>query len=254
MPIASRLPDGRRAGGWRRTAALAVGMGLALAGCGRRISVLFIGNSYTHWHDMPVLVAALSEAAGHAPRIDTAMVTVGGASLGVLHDRPLVRGKFASRRWTYVVLQEQSLLPLENRSAMFEAAKAFDGEIKASGARTVLYSTWARLEQPEAQEELNSAYRDLGRELDGIVAPVGEAWRRALEGRPGLRLHEDDGSHPNATGAYLTACVFYSVLSGRSGEGLPGRVPGWAETSPPNDETAHALQRVAWETVQKEAP
>src|SRR5262249_7819567 len=70
--------------------------------------VLFIGNSYTYFSDLPAMVAALGRAGGDP--IETGMVVEGGASPG----RHLARASWAAtiRRggWTHVVLQEQSQL------------------------------------------------------------------------------------------------------------------------------------------------
>ena len=42
--------------------------------------------------------------------------------------------------------------------------------------------------------------------------------------RPDIQLYDKDGSHPSPAGTYLTACVFYTVLSKKSPVGLPVRI------------------------------
>ena len=51
------------------------------------------------------------------------------------------------KKWDAVVLQEQSLGPLENPAVLKEYVKKFDELIKKQGAKTVLFMTWARQEQ-----------------------------------------------------------------------------------------------------------
>ena len=85
------------------------------------------------------------------------------------------------------------------------------------------------------------------------------AWERAHREQPGLSLHFRDGSHPNPTGSYLAACVFYATLFGQTPEGLsPVRYStrfGTPEEGEPeaitplSQEEAAFLQRIAWETV-----
>ena len=47
---------------------------------------------------------------------------------------------------------------------------------------------------------------------------------RARELRPDLNLYDPDQSHPSPTGTYLSACVFFGVLTGKSPVGLPDRL------------------------------
>ena len=59
-----------------------------------------------------------------------------------------------------------------------------------------------------------------------------------------LVLHDPDRKHPNATGTYLAACVFYATIYGESPEGLPGRIAKLT------DAKARQLQAIAWKPVQ----
>jgi hypothetical protein len=61
-------------------------------------------------------------------------------------------------------------------------------------------------------------------------------------------LYENDQVHPNATGMYLSACVFYATIYGKSPEGMPGRIGGLS------DAEARPLQAVAWKIVQQRRP
>jgi len=122
-------------------------------------------------------------------------------SLKAHWNRGEAREKICTGRWDYVVLQEQSTLPLKNPARMHESVRLFDQEINAAGARTVLYMTWARRHEFQRQNELAHAYVSIGREIGALVVPVGVAWRRAFEESPELVLHDRDGSHPNPLGS-----------------------------------------------------
>jgi hypothetical protein len=95
---------------------------------------------------------------------------------------------------------------------------------------------------------LTEAYRRVAHELDAILAPVGIAWENAKNLNPGLVLHHKDGRHANPIGAYLTACVFYSTLTGTSPGGLPESffIEGKSRPDQGQDQ-ALLLQKVAWE-------
>ena len=110
------------------------------------------------------------------------------------------------------MLQEQSTLPVKNAARMHENVRLFDGAIRAAGAKTVLYMTWARRNAPESQQAITDAYTAIGRELGATVVPVGLAWQRFLGKHDQPVLHDRDQSHPTLAGSYLAACVFLAVL------------------------------------------
>lgn len=199
---------------------LVAALGLHAAMAAGAVRILFIGNSYTYYNDMPQMLAAMAAAGGH--ETDVKSVTEGGASLGRLWRKGEALDVLAREHWDYVVLQEHSLLPLSDRRAMEHAMRLFDERIRAAGARTVLYVTWARAFAPESQGAINAAYEGIGAELRACVVPVGPAWSIALARQPKPALYDSDESHPTLTGSYLAAYVFYRMLFGR----LPDPPPG----------------------------
>src|SRR5262249_39693411 len=71
--------------------------------------VLFIGNSYTYFNNLPEVFARLAEA-GHGGKIETTMVAPGGWRLKDHWEKGTGRGLLESGNWDFVVLQEQSTL------------------------------------------------------------------------------------------------------------------------------------------------
>lgn len=212
------------------------------------ISVLLIGNSYTYRNDLPGLLSRISANANSSVTIETAHHTRGGYNLG----QHWYEGQAVSRireDWDFVVLQEYSTRPINYPATMREFARKFDEEIKASGAQTIFYMTWARQYDPGMIEELAQVYTDIAIELGARLAPVGRAWEKSLKERPDLILHTEDQSHPNVHGSYLAACVFYTVLTGKSPLGLSNG--GLNQIS---DEEAEFLQRIAFDSVEEYAP
>lgn len=208
--------------------------------------VLWIGNSYTYVNDLPRMVAALAKAGGRRP-LAQERETPGGCSLEKHWKDGKALEKIRARKWDFVVLQEHSLRPLQDGAAMVEYARKLDGEIRKQGSKTLLFMTWARANTPEKQETVGKAYLDLGTELKARVAPVGLAWAKALTADQQRELHQADKSHPNPTGTYLAACVFYATLYGQSPEGLPGKIGGLS------DPEARKLQTIAWQVVQDQS-
>lgn len=202
-----------------------------------KFTALFIGNSFTARNDVPGLIASFAESRGH--KLDHRLISVGGASLRSHWNRAEAPAAIRDGKYDFVVLQEQSTLPVKNRTRTHENIRLFDEAIRAAGSQMVLYLTWARQHAPETQEALTEAYTSIGRELNAIVVPVGPAWETFLAKHDRPVLHDKDKSHPTLAGSYLAACVFFATLFKESPIGLDVEVQGLA----PAD--AKLLQRAA---------
>jgi len=222
------------------------------------ISVLFIGNSLTacnvppwNW-SIPLTLSKMATTATPPMTIKTGQSVVNGHKLEFHWNDGNAVNKIRKAGWDFVVLQEQSMRPVNEPQLMHEYARKFDAEIKKSGAQTVFYMTWADLRHgdlPEMTEDVAKAYNDIGTELKATVAPVGRAWQRSIQERPDLILYLGDNLHPHTHGVYLSACVFYTVLTGKPPLGLSnGKLTQVSEVD------ARFLQEIALETVKEYAP
>ena len=206
------------------------------------LRVLFIGNSFTARNNVPGLVADMARSRGHT--MEPKLISAGGASLKMHWNKGAAPKAIAEGGWDYVVLQEQSTLPVKNAQRTHENIRLFDEPIRQAGAKMVLYLTWAREKVPETQKALTDCYTSIGEELGAIVVPAGVAWERVLERTPHPVLHDKDGSHPTLAGSYLAACVFYAVLFDDNPESVTADVKGLSA------DDAQVLRTAAWETVQ----
>ena len=187
------------------------------------VRMLFVGNSFTARNDVPGMLAQLALASdGTGTGIEHRLIQRGGASLRMHLNKGEVATAMRDSRYDYVVLQEQSTLPIKNPIRMHESVREFDALIRAARSRTVLYLTWARLEAaPDAQQRIADAYTSIGREINAIVVPAGLAWRAFLARHKTPVLHDADKSHPTLAGSYLAACAFHATLFGGSPPGEP---------------------------------
>jgi hypothetical protein len=216
------------------------------------VRVLFIGNSLTFINGLPQMFAELAQAGGF--QVDVEMSAVGGWSCADHAAAAVTLDLIAAGGWDYVVLQERTNLPAipeEREALMYPAVRQLDREIRAGGARTVLFMAWAHHEgipqaglpdYASAQAAVEAGYLEIAEEIDALVVPVGPAWKAAVERDRSLVLWQFDGVHATAEGTYLAACVFYAVLLGESPEGLD-------YTAGLPDERARALQSVAAQVV-----
>ncbi len=224
-----------------------------------KLRVLFIGNSYTYYNNLPEIFKQLAAAANKP--VETEMVVRGGATLKIHWEDGQAAKRIKQSHWDYVILQEQSLQPINDPSTMHKYARLFDAEIKASGSKTVFFMTWARQNRPETQAALTDAYAKIAKELNALLVPVGQVWQQAFKENPQIVLHLPDQSHPNSMGSYLSACLFFAVLLARSPENLPGLIVGKSvstdgrvneeksELVSLNKGDAAFLQRLAWQTI-----
>ncbi len=177
---------------------------------GKRVRMLFIGNSFTTKNDLPTLLSAIAKA-GKGITIESKIISAGGASLR-RHWNAGATSTITGAKWDYVVFQEQSTLPIKNSNRFHENVREFVPAMKESGAKMVLFMTWARKKEPENQSLLTDSYNKIGKELGVSVVPVGTAWQKLVAKHDKPVLHAADGSHPTMAGSYLAACTFYTTL------------------------------------------
>lgn len=228
------------------------------------LRVLFIGNSYIYVNDLPWLTQQLSVSAEETRTLETEMVTVGGATLKGHWERGEALRQIENERWDYVVLQEQSTLPITDPKVMYQYARLFDAQIKRVNAQTLFYLTWARQNRPQTQQILTNSYTRIATELRAEVAPVGLAWQKVQEENPILNLYHPDQSHPSPIGSYVAACVFYATFYKKSPVGLSHRIYDTQFGTPQEGNRieleslsqidAAIVQRLAWDVVSKMLP
>ena len=85
----------------------------------------------------------------------------------------------------------------------------------------------------------------------GGAAPAGDH-HVAINGEAiGVTLYLPDGNHSSNVGAYLTACVFYSVIHRESPAGLPATITTPKTTLAVSAEDAALFQNLAWEVSEE---
>ena len=207
------------------------------------IRVLFLGNSYTYVNDLPKIIKDIAINEGKVFTYES--VTPGGCTLFQHLDSQTSMSKIRQGNWDYVILQEQSQLPVIDyyrHNTLKPSYKSLHDSIMLYNpkAKVVGYMTWGRryggqqcvnfgdglycsanfVDFNHMQDSLTAAYCENAYATNSYVAPVGEAWKSALATEPSLVLHSSDNSHPSYDGSYLAACVFHSVFWNKSSVGI----------------------------------
>lgn len=230
-----------------------------LAAPSSSLRVLFIGNSYTYVNDLPGRVHELAASSAGGPEIVVESVAPGGATLQQHYTATGALPRVRAGGFSHVVLQGQSVEPLTAPTLFQTYAELFVEDIRAAGAVPVFFETWARRAgdplyqqawsggSPKAmQAGIRTAYRlaaQAGEKGGSALAPAGDAWEMALAEALPPPLFVADGSHPTPHGTYLTGCVIYRALTGRSALGLGAR-PAELDAG-----EAALLQRIADQTA-----
>ncbi len=186
--------------------------------------VLFVGNSFTFFYNLPQMVAAMAQTQ-NVP-IVTRQSTVGGSNLeqhwkgekGTV-TMPLID----NGDWDYVVLNNHSMSAIETPESFKEYGRKFAERIKAKGAKPVFMMTWAYKSNPLMQDKITEMYRRLAAETGSDYVPCGPLYASARHWRPDLELFADD-KHPSANGTYMLALAFYKFFTGKTVIGIPERL------------------------------
>lgn len=200
----------------------------------QNLSILFIGNSYTYYNDMPTAIfEKMATAAGHT--VDVTAITKGGWTLEKFADPKDEYGKkvhdvlTGEKTYDLVILQEQSLRPAIAPEKFFEAVENLSKRIRATGAEILLYSTWGRHSESADLEkhgltnetmtyQLAASYERIGKKLDIPVAHAGLAFRDVYQNHPEIELYNPDRSHPSYAGSYLAAATLCTKIYGEAPE------------------------------------
>lgn len=191
-------------------------------------SFLFIGNSYTYYNDMPAIFRGFSEAAGY--EVDVTAITKGGYRLSQFADpadecgaavEAALKGE---KKYDFVILQEQSLLPAtEDVADFYDAVRNLAERISVTGAQPILYATWGRREGavPLCEKgwtnesmtwRLAAAYQAIGDEVCAPVSYAGLAFYDVCTHHPEIPLYDGDGSPPSYEGSYLAAATLFARI------------------------------------------
>ena len=201
--------------------AFACGSGPTVETRGDGIDVLFIGNSLTFENDLPGMLKALLDSAGLRSRIES--FAPGGWGLQDHWEFGSSRELIAEGGWDVVVLQ-QGPSATEGRPSLLEYSPRFAGEARAVGAEIGLYMVWPAEDRLFDFQGVSDSYRMAAESVDGLLFPVGEAWRAVWRRDPDFDLYGPDRFHPSPAASYLAALVFFEQLTGRSPVGLPHRL------------------------------
>jgi PKD repeat protein len=192
--------------------------------------VLFIGNSYTGYNNLPKMVDDIANSVGDD--IDYTAHTPGGTTLQGHANSSQLTTKINSDNWDFVTIQAQSQEPSfptgQFLSQTAPYATQIVNKIKQNNECTepIFFMTWGR-ENGDQQncpiapwlctyqgmdDSLRSRYTYMANQNASLISPVGAVWRYLRDNNLGIDLYTADESHPSIFGSYTAALTFYTII------------------------------------------
>lgn len=198
----------------------------AHAAQGQQLNVLFIGNSYTHYNNMPKIFEHLARSKGKNVYADS--IAVSNSTLKLHTERSSTYKKIKARKWDVVFIQGFSR-ELAQDSAVIAtetipyARMIIDSVQRYNPCASIyFYMTWGYADgysieeynntYAKMQENVKRGYFQLSRTFNFPIAPVGMVWQQVREMYPEMNLYVPDKEHPNPSGSFIAACTFYASI------------------------------------------
>lgn len=172
------------------------------------MKVLFIGNSHTFVHYVPLRVSVF--CGKHGRDIDAVMLTHPGMGLDWHLRQSQTCFNLMYGGYDAVILQHNAH-PFPGRDSLLTSGKAM-AKMVPEKTKIYLYMTWSEKNHPEGQDQMSEAYEALAGEIGAVVCPVGRIWWQVAKLHPQEELYFTDGEHSSVLGASLSAAVIGRTL------------------------------------------
>ena len=191
-------------------------------------NILFIGNSFTFYWNLPLVVEAMANERNY--NYDITQSTASGSSLKdhwFENDELKSKTLIATGRYDRVVLQDYSLNPLQN---LVESRMYFTDFIeweKANNGTPYIYATWMYKSisnnNYDVVDPIQDALQPVADKTGAVMVPIDQAFRTLQKKHPNIPIFMSDNKHPSPVGTYLAACVYFRIFTGESPLGLSRR-------------------------------
>lgn len=193
------------------------------------MNVLFIGNSYTFYNDMPTMFEQIAIANGIDVTVHS--ITKGGRRLERYADTsdPITVALdtlLSEQTFDFCFVQEQSVLPAADFERFMGGLDCVMGKLKSRAERVILYATWGRKSGSITLTDhswttesmthlLSDAYEKAAAIYGAQVSPVGCNFLYITKQHPEINLYDEDRSHPSYQGSCLAALTHYHTVFGQ---------------------------------------
>ena len=174
------------------------------------MKVLFIGNSHTYVHYVPMRVSEFFKKQGE--ELDAVMLTYPGVGLDWHLENSQTYFNLIYGNYDAVILQHNAH-PFPGKESLISAGKSMAALVPEK-TKIYVYMTWSEKNNPEGQAVMSEAYELLAQEIGATVCPVGRVWQQARCEHPEEEFYFEDGEHSSVLGASFSAAVIGRTLLG----------------------------------------
>ena len=190
--------------------------------------ILFVGNSFTFYWNLPSVVESMAKERGIPLNIYQS--TAGSATLKDHWNSErslLTRSLIDNESFSIVILQDYSSNPLLKQKESREYFNRFIKLLHSKQSEVIIYGTWMfpaiNQKKYEGSDPIQYSLKSIAEKTNSRMAPVGTAFRLFQKAHPSIPVFTSDNKHPSAVGTYLAACVFFKMITGESPIGLERR-------------------------------
>lgn len=220
--------------------------------------ILFLGNSFTGWNEMPNMVKSYGDSTNVEIYVDTYLLY--GRSLYEISIAAALETKIKSKDWDFIVMQDSPYRiaypdDFANSNPLYPAIQRIKhlALLNNESTKFVFFLPWAYEDgqywvEPdgddyfEMQRKVIENTIEIGEIFELLIAPVGFAWNALIYSGNEIKLFEDDLTHPTVEGSYLAASVIFSTIFN-----LP--VTNNSYSAEISSENASYMQNIATESV-----
>lgn len=174
------------------------------------MKVLFIGNSHTFVHYVPLRVRAFCES--YDKPIEPMMLTHPGMGLDWHLKQSQTYFNLMCGGYDAVILQHNAH-PFPGKNSLMKAGEEM-AALTPKDTKIYLYMTWSEKNNPAGQAVMSEAYEALAEKIGATICPVGHVWWQAANAYLDEELYFADGEHSSVLGASLSAAVIGRTLLG----------------------------------------
>lgn len=192
----------------------------------QQMRVLFVGNSYTHYNNMPKMFHDIANSKNI--KVDVHMSAKSSHTFHMHSERMDLYQDIKSQKWDYIILQGFSRELAYDYSVIDTSVVPYVRRIVDSiyaqnpCTNILLYETWGyekgfpedsvNLNYQMMSDRIHQGYLYLSQKFDFPIVPVGKVWETVKENNPKIQLYNEDLQHPSKYGSYLAACSFYAAI------------------------------------------
>jgi hypothetical protein len=123
--------------------------------------------------------------------------------------------------WSHVILQAQKYSSSGTVDYTTTAAEYWIRGSKGQGATPILFPEHPQRGNTREGPYLYDLHSAIAQREPACVAPVGLVWDEVVQRDRSLVLHQEDGNHASPVGLYLSALVFYQIITGQPADTIP---------------------------------